>query len=117
MVPAALLFALTYHNVWSGLLAHAVITLGFEYCIISSFSVGTSLVPGAPGAGLGLMFTFNTIGMAVGSTLGTWLYDNHGPGAATAPAVITAAIGVLVLSIGVSSQGRPAASAAPSAHN
>lgn len=110
MIPAALLFSLGYRNLWLGLVAYAVITLGFEYCIISSFSVGTSLVPGAPGAGLGLMFTFNTIGMAVGSTLGTWLYDNHGPGTATAPVVASAGIGTVLLMIGVSSRNRPAAS-------
>ena len=84
----------------SGLVAYAVITLGFEYCIISSFSVGTSLIPDAPGAGLGLMFTFNTIGMAVGSTLGTWLYDNHGPGTATAPVVGSASVAFLLLLTG-----------------
>jgi len=115
MIPAALLFALGYRQLWLGLLAFAVITLGFEYCIISSFSVGTSLVPGAPGAGLGLMFTFNTIGMAVGSTLGTWLYDKHGPGAATAPVVASAGIGTVLLLLGVSSRRRPAASDAPPA--
>jgi predicted MFS family arabinose efflux permease len=111
MIPAALLFSLGNQNLWLGLVAFAVITLGFEYCIISSFSVGTSLIPDAPGAGLGLMFTFNTIGMAVGSLLGTWVYDNHGPGAATAPVVASAGIAFLLLFAGVNSQGRPAASA------
>lgn len=116
MIPAALLFALANQHLWLGLLAFAVITLGFEYCIISSFSVGTSLVPDAPGAGLGLMFTSNTIGMAVGSTLGTWLYDNHGPGTATAPVVVTAGIAFVLLFAGVSSRGRRGSSAAPAAH-
>ena len=109
MVPAAALFALTHHVLALGLVAYVLLTLGFEYCIISSFSVGTSLIPDAPGAGLGLMFTFNTIGMAVGSTLGTWLYDNHGPGTATAPVVGSASVAFLLLLTGVSSQGRPAA--------
>lgn len=116
MIPAALLFALTYRNVWSGLIAFAVITLGFEYCIISSFSVGTSLVPGAPGGGLGLMFTFNTVGMAVGSTLGTWLYDHQGPGAATMPVVATAGVAFVLLYLGVNSRGRRGSSVAPAAH-
>jgi DHA1 family inner membrane transport protein len=116
LIPASVLFALTHHAVAAGLVAFAGITLGFEYCIISAISVGTSLVPGAPAAGLGLMFTFNTIGMAVGSALGTWLYDHHGPGIAVLPVIGTSTVAFLLLSSGVSSQGRPGRAVAPAAH-
>ena len=116
MIPAALLFSLTHAHLWSGLVAYAVITLGFEYCIISSFSVGTSLIPDAPGAGLGLMFTFNTVGMAAGSMLGTWLYDHHGPGTAAAPVVASAGIAFVLLRTGVNSQGRRESPVVPTAH-
>lgn len=113
LIPASLLFVLTHQTLWLGLVAFALITLGFEYCIISSFSVATTLVEGAPAAGLGLMFTFNTAGMAGGTLLGTWLYDHHGPGVATAPVVATSTIAVSLLALGLSSRRRPAASDAP----
>lgn len=111
IIPASVLFVLTHHHLAVGLVAFAVLTLGFEYCIISSFSVATSLVEGAPGAGLGLMFTANTIGIAAGTMLSTWLYDHYGPGTAVAPVIATSSIAFLLLLSGVSSQDRPATSA------
>lgn len=111
IIPASVLFVLTHHHLAVGLVAFAVLTLGFEYCIISSFSVATSLVEGAPGAGLGLMFTANTIGIAAGTMLSTWLYDHYGPGTAVAPVIATSSIAFLLLLSGVNSQDRPATSA------
>jgi predicted MFS family arabinose efflux permease len=113
LVPASLLFVLTHQYLWLGLVAFAFVTLGFEYCIISSFSVATTLVNGAPAAGLGLMFTFNTAGMAAGTLLGTWLYDHHGPGVAVSPVIGTSTVAVVMLALGLSSPRRRATSDAP----
>lgn len=115
LIPASVLFTVSHDSLWLGLLAFALITLGFEYCIISSFSVATTLVAGAPAAGLGLMFTFNTAGMAGGTLLGTWLYDHHGAGVAVAPVIASSTISVVLLALGVSSQDHPAAADAPQA--
>lgn len=111
IIPASVLFVLTHHHLAVGLVAFAVLTLGFEYCIISSFSVATSLVDGAPGAGLGLMFTANTIGIAAGTMLSTWLYDHYGPATAVAPVIATSSVAFLLLLSGVRSQDHPATSA------
>ena len=111
IIPASVLFVLTHHHLAVGLAAFAVLTLGFEYCIISSFSVATSLVDGSPGAGLGLMFTANTIGIAAGTMMSTWLYDHYGPATAVVPVIATSSVAFLLLVSGVGSQGRPAASA------
>jgi hypothetical protein len=111
IIPASTLFVLTHHHLVVGLVAFAILTLGFEYCIISSFSVATSLVPGAPGAGLGLMFTANTIGIAAGTMLSTGLYDRFGAGTAVAPVIATSSVAFLLLLSGLRSQDRPAASA------
>ena len=115
IVPAAALFVLTHRFVVVGLIAFAVLTLGFEYCIISSFSVATSLVAGAPGAGLGLMFTANTIGIAAGTMMSTWLYDHYGATTAVFPVVATSCVAVGLLATGLRTQGRRAASVAPAA--
>jgi predicted MFS family arabinose efflux permease len=115
LIPASLLFVVAHQHLWLGLVAFALVTLGFEYCIISSFSVATTLVSGAPAAGLGLMFTFNTAGMAAGTLLGTWLYDQHGPGVAVSPVIGTSTVAVVMLALGLSSQRRPEATDAPTA--
>ena len=111
IIPASTLFVLTHRHLVVGLVAFAVLTLGFEYCIISSFSVATSLVPGAPGAGLGLMFTANTIGIAAGTMLSTGLYDRFGAGTAVTPVIASSSVAFLLLLSGLRSQDHPAASA------
>lgn len=89
IVPAAIAFAAGQRSLVIGLLALGVGVLGFEFAIVSAVSVATTLVPGSPAAGIGLMVTAGTLGRATGSATGTWLYDQHG---AVAPAVLSAVV-------------------------
>ncbi len=100
IVPAAVALALGHRWLAIGLGAFVLLTLGFEYAIVSSMSVATSLVPGAPGAGVGLMITTNTIGRASGIALATWLYDHHGLAVATWPAAVAAGAAIVALGTG-----------------
>lgn len=111
MFPAAIIFVLGHHVLAFGLIALALAILGFEFAIISSMSVATSLVPGAPAAGLGLMISINTIGRSAGTALSTWLYDHHGATVAVGPVIATTIVATLALAAGLNSRGRPAPSA------
>ena len=106
MFPAAIIFVVGHHVLALGLVALALATLGFEFAIISSMSVATSLVPGAPAAGLGLMISINTIGRSAGTALSTWMYDHHGPTVAVSPVIGTTIVATVALAVGLSSRDR-----------
>jgi len=78
IMPATLAFAAGQGSLVIGLLAIGLMVLGFEYAIVSAASVATTLVPGSPAAGIGWMLTAGTLGRAVGSMFGTWVYEHHG---------------------------------------
>lgn len=92
ILPAAVLFTVFEHTLPIGLFAMALMALGFEYAIISAASVATTLVPGSPAAGIGIMIMAGTCGRAGGSWLGTHLYDHHGAGSVSAVAAGTALV-------------------------
>lgn len=95
IVPAAVLFTAFHHVLPVGLGAMALMALGFEYAIISAASVATTLVPGSPAAGIGIMIMAGTVGRAGGSWVGTHLYDAHGAGTVSAVAAVTALVMVV----------------------
>jgi len=92
MVPSTGLLALWHDHLGVGLVLLAVAIGGFELAIVSALSLGASLVPGAPGRGLGLLLGAGTSGRALTAVVATRLYTAHG---LTAPALVGTALAVL----------------------
>jgi predicted MFS family arabinose efflux permease len=92
MVPGALALVVLHAHLLPGLLAFAVMILGFEFAIVSVLGLGEYVVPGAPGRGLGLLFAAGTFGRALVTVPATALYEASGIGAA---AVLAAALGAI----------------------
>ncbi len=78
IVPAALLLALLNANVVLGLLMLAVYIGAFEFSIVATLSLASSLVPDRPSAGLGLMVGAATLGRALMASPATVAYTSHG---------------------------------------
>jgi predicted MFS family arabinose efflux permease len=74
-----------------------VALLGFEYSFISALPYATEIDPEARGATLGLLLAVVTCIRAVGSVLGTSLYDGPGIGAVGIAAAVAIACGALTM--------------------
>ena len=101
MVPAALVIAALGNHLGTGLVGLAIVILGFEFAIVSLLPIGTQLIPGHRGRGMGLLLGAGTLGRASVSLAATRLYDTHGIApAALGAAIFASATIVLVLSHG-----------------
>lgn len=101
MVPAALVIAAFGDGLVPAIIGLAVVILGFEFAIVSLLPIGTQLVPGRRGRGMGLLLGAGTLGRAAVSLAATRLYDQHGiDPAAVGAAVLAGATAVLILSHG-----------------
>ena len=101
MVPAALVIAALGNHLGTGLVGLAIVILGFEFAIVSLLPIGTQLIPGHRGRGMGLLLGAGTLGRASVSLAATRLYDTHGIApAAMGAAIFAGATVVLVLSHG-----------------
>lgn len=101
MVPAALVIAAFGDGLVPAIIGLAVVILGFEFAIVSLLPIGTQLVPGRRGRGMGLLLGAGTLGRAAVSLAATRLYDQHGiDPAAIGAAVLAGATAVLILSHG-----------------
>ena len=99
IVPAGALLALGLSNhLGTGLPLLIVYILGFEFAIVSSLPLATSLVPGRPSTGVGLSFGAGTVARAAASVVASRLYDQHGFRAAAALGACCAAGSCLVMS-------------------
>jgi predicted MFS family arabinose efflux permease len=78
MVPAALGLVFVHDQLWLGLPLLAIAVLSFEFGIVSSVAIGTTLVPGSPALGMSLMLAGGTLGRAITSIPATRLYADHG---------------------------------------
>jgi predicted MFS family arabinose efflux permease len=94
MVPAAIALLLGRSTLAIGLAGAVVVVTGFEFALVSTLPLATDMVPGAPAAGLGLVFFAGTVGRAVVSPSATALYSAVGMAgpaiAAAAGAALTA---------------------------
>ena len=77
MVPSGLLLAALHHHVGIGLVLLAVYVLGFEFAIVSSLPLATSILPGRPSTGIGIVFVAGTLGRAATSVPAARLYERH----------------------------------------
>ncbi|MBU6240630.1 MAG: MFS transporter [Acidobacteria bacterium] len=101
MIPSALLIALLGEHLGPALIGLAFVVLGFEFAIVSLLPVGTQLVPGRRGRGMGLLLGAGTLGRASVSIAATRLYDTYGvEPAAIGSVLFAAATALLILSHG-----------------
>jgi predicted MFS family arabinose efflux permease len=101
MIPSALLIALVGDRLGPALIGLALVILGFEFAIVSLLPIGTQLVPGRRGRGMGLLLGAGTLGRASVSIAATRLYDIYGvEPAAVGSALFAAATAMLILSHG-----------------
>lgn len=94
MVPMGLALAAFGTSFVPGVLALGVFIALFEFSIVSSISIGSELVPGAPARGLSAVIAAATMGRAAAATPATWLYEQHG---IWVPALIGAAFASLTV--------------------
>lgn len=78
MIPSALLIVVVGDRLVPGLVGLALVILGFEFAIVSLLPIGTQLIPGHRGRGMGLLLGAGTLGRAAVSLAATRLYDTHG---------------------------------------
>lgn len=78
MVPAAALLALLNTSLAPALLVLAIFICAFEFSIIATLSLASSLIPGRPSTGLGFMVGAATLGRGAMSPLATATYTRHG---------------------------------------
>jgi predicted MFS family arabinose efflux permease len=78
MVPTALALAFISDFMYPGLLAIALLILGFEFAVVSMLPLATHLVPSAPGKGFGIVIGAGTFGRGVMSLVATAAYEYSG---------------------------------------
>jgi len=92
MVPTGLALAALDSSLVPGLILLGVFIGGFEFGIVSAIPIGPTLVPGAPGRGLGTMIAFGTLGRGAMAIVATRLFESYGLGPV---AVLGALLGAL----------------------
>jgi predicted MFS family arabinose efflux permease len=101
MIPTALALAFTADRMYVGLVAIAVLILGFEFAVVSLLPLATHLVPQAPGKGFGAVIGAGTFGRGVMSLVATAAYATSGiAGAALASIACAAIAGVSIVAFG-----------------
>ena len=91
MVPAGLALSVLQSWLVPGLVLLGIFIAAFEFGIVSSIPIGPTLIPGAPGRGLGTMIACGTLGRGLTSIVATRLFEAHG---LTATAILGAAFAV-----------------------
>lgn len=98
MVPTALALALGSDYMYPGLVAIALLILGFEFAVVSMLPLATHLVPDAPGKGFGLVIGAGTLGRGVMSLVATLAYERAGiAGAALASIACSVVAGAAIV--------------------
>ena len=92
MVPTGLALSVLQSSLVPGLALLGIFIAGFEFGIVSTIPIGPTLIPGAPGRGLGTMIACGTLGRGVTSIVATRLFEAHG---LTATAILGSAFAVV----------------------
>ncbi len=100
-IPALLLLGPADGSEIASLGLLALVFLGFEFAIVSSFPLAAELDPQARAAGVGTSFAALTLGRAIGTAVGVWLYVEHGIGTTgvVGAVIVVACLVVLVLEV------------------
>jgi predicted MFS family arabinose efflux permease len=78
MVPSAAALAVWHESLALGLVLLVLAIAGFEFAIVSSLALASSLVPGSAARGLGMMIGAGTLGRAIASVPATRLFEHGG---------------------------------------
>lgn len=78
LIAGAVVMALADETLWLGLVGILTFLLGFEFAIVTSFSLVSEATPSARGATLGLSNGVGTVARGTGTVFGGWLYGLHG---------------------------------------
>jgi DHA1 family inner membrane transport protein len=92
MVPTGLALSVVQSSLVPSLALLGIFIAGFEFGIVSSIPIGPTLIPGAPGRGLGTMIACGTLGRGLTSIVATRLYEAHG---LSATALLGAAFAIM----------------------
>lgn len=97
MVPSAIGLTVWHDHLALGLVLLIVVVAGFEFAIVSSLALASTLVPGSPARGLGLMIGAGTLGRAIASVPATRLYEHSGLGWPAAMSAMLASCTVVAM--------------------
>jgi len=97
MVPASIAMSLWHDTLLVGIVALTVAICCFEFAIVSSIAIGSSIVPGSPARGMALMMAGGTVGRAVAAIPATRLYKAHGMAWPALQAAALAAVASLTM--------------------
>ncbi len=78
MVPAGLALGALEQSLVPGLILLGTFIAAFEFGIVSAIPIGPTLIPGAPGRGLGTMVAVGTLGRGLTAILATRLFESSG---------------------------------------
>jgi DHA1 family inner membrane transport protein len=92
MVPAGLVLGALEQTLVPGLILLGTFIAAFEFAIVSALPIGPTLVPGAPGRGLGTMVAVGTLGRGITSIAATRLFESRGLTATAGLAAVLAAL-------------------------
>ncbi len=111
MVPCAIALAAFNHSLAIGLAMLGAFIATFEFSIVSTVSLASSLVPSNPSAGLGFMAGAGTLGRAVMAAPATAAFTEFG---LRVPAILAAACAAVTVALHLQYR-RARATAAPTA--
>jgi predicted MFS family arabinose efflux permease len=80
MIPSAIGLTLWHEHLAIGMALLVIAVAGFEFAIVSTLAMASSVVAGSPARGLGLMIGASTLGRAAASIPATRLYERSGIG-------------------------------------
>ena len=78
MVPAGIALGALEQSLVPGLILLGSFIAAFEFGIVSAIPIGPTLIPGAPGRGLGTMVAVGTLGRGLTAILATRLFESSG---------------------------------------
>jgi len=100
MAPAALGLALTSDHAALGIPLLMLVTIGFEFALVSALPLVAELHPEARATSIGIGFGFGTVGRGAGAAVSTWLYSRHGMGTSALIGSVMAGVSALLVAIG-----------------
>lgn len=96
LVGAAVMSA-SGSTLWIGVVGILVFLCGFEFAIVTSFSLVSEVRPSARGATIALSNGVGTVARGVGTIVGGWLYGIHGVDGTLAMSATAGALAALLL--------------------
>lgn len=96
-VAGAGVMALADETLWAGVIGILVFLCGFEFAIVTSFSLVSEVRPSARGATIALSNGIGTVARGTGTIAGGWLYAVHGVEGTLTMSATAAVLAVVLL--------------------